>query len=88
MASRVNGWRSGRYARVVTLTEVFEQRLLMIQSGRCGTDAERSEIQRLLQALQAEEDLFILERVELEVRLRDLVLGMPAKAVLGWPGEN
>jgi hypothetical protein len=82
-ASRVAGWKSGKYASVLTAGEVFEERLSMIEGGRIGTDAERSEVQRLLQALQAEEDLFTLERVELEGRLRDLVLGMPEKAALG-----
>jgi hypothetical protein len=74
-ASRAAGWKTGRYARVVTFADVFELRLSMIQSGRRGTDAERSEVQRLLQALEAEED-FTLERIKLEAELRDLVLAV------------
>jgi hypothetical protein len=79
-AARVAGWKTGKYARVVTAAEVFEQRLSMIQSGRHGTDAERSEVQRLLQALEAEED-FTLERIKLEAELRDLVLAVSEKVI-------
>jgi hypothetical protein len=64
---------------VVTADEVLAQRLSTIESGRLGTDAERDEARRLLQAFEAAEE-FTLERIQLKADLRDFVLTVPQKA--------
>src|SRR6266542_3948878 len=75
-ASRVAGWQSGRYARVVTAAEVFEQRLSMIEAGRIGTDAEREQLRRLRQELEAPEEGDYMTRWKVAAELTELVLGI------------
>jgi hypothetical protein len=73
----VAGWKSGKYARVVTLAEVFEQRLSMIEAGRIGTDAEREQVRRLQQELEAfEEGDDYMTRWEMAAELTELVLSI------------
>jgi hypothetical protein len=74
--SRVAGWKSGKYARVVTAGEVFEQRLSMIEAGRIGTDAEREQVRRLQRELEASEEDDYLTRWEVAAELTELVLGI------------
>jgi hypothetical protein len=55
-ASRVAGWRTGRYAKVVTLADVLEQRLSMIESRGLASGAERERIRNLKLAIEFSED--------------------------------
>jgi hypothetical protein len=75
-ASRVAGWKSGKYARVVTAAEVFEQRLSRIEAGRIGTDAEREQVRRLQRELEASEEGDYMTRWEVAAELTELVLGI------------
>jgi hypothetical protein len=75
-ASRVAGWKSGKYARVVTAGEVFERRLSMIKAGRIGTDAEREQVRRLQRELEASEEDDYMTRWEVAGELTELVLGI------------
>jgi hypothetical protein len=75
-ASRVAGWRTGRYAKVVTFADVFEQRLSMIEAGRIGTDGEREQVRRLRLELEASEEGDYMTRWEVAAELTELVLGI------------
>jgi hypothetical protein len=74
-AARVAGWKTGRYAKVVTFADVFEQRLSMIEAGRIGTDEDRTEIRRLQKEIEHCEqcDFHILDTQTFRVALQDLV---------------
>jgi hypothetical protein len=80
-ASRVNGWRSGRYARVVTFADVLEQRVSMIESRGLASDADRERIRNLQLAIEFSEDSFL--RSVLVTELRELVVAIGRKASAG-----
>lgn len=76
-ASRVAGWKTGKFAKVVSAEEVYQQRLAQIESGLLGTDSERDEVRQLQRALEdCDRDFLYLERAKakLESNLRDRVL--------------
>ena len=45
-ASRVAGWKTVKYATVVSADEVYRQRLSRIESGSLGMDSDREEIRK------------------------------------------
>jgi hypothetical protein len=87
-ASRVAGWQTGRYARVVTAAEVFEQRLSMIEAGRIGTDEEREQVRRLQRELEASEEGDYMTRWEVAAEFTELVLGIGRAPRTGRESEG
>jgi hypothetical protein len=81
-ASRVNGWRTGRYARVVTLAELVEQRISMLEDRGLVSDAERERIRNLRLAIEFSEDPGPIDysflRSVLVTELRELVCAISA----------
>jgi hypothetical protein len=79
-ASRVAGWKSGKYARVVTLADVLEQRISMIESRGLASDAERERIRNLQLAIEFSADPepihYSFLRSVLVTELRELVLAI------------
>jgi hypothetical protein len=55
-AARVAGWKYGKYARVVTLADLIEQRISMIESRGLASDFERERIRNLQLAIEFSED--------------------------------
>jgi len=91
-ASRVAGWKTGRYARVVTLADLIEQRISMFEDRGLVSDAEQERIRNLRLAIEFSEDPgpihYPFLRSVLVTELRELVLAVSEKAIARRRSEN